>query len=276
MAIKFAKMHGLGNDFVVIDTLRQAVHLTKQSIQQMADRHKGIGFDQLLLIESSQLPNVDFAYRIFNADGSEVEQCGNGARCIARYLIDQQLTSKKEINVSTLGGELRLILKENGLVTVNMGVPNFDPKNIPLDVAEQNHYYHLSLEGEEIQFGAVSLGNPHAVIIVSEVQKAPVAKVGAIMQQQACFPKQVNVGFLQILDSKHVKLRVFERGAGETLACGSGACAAVAVARKRGLLDSEVKVDLPGGQLQVMWRSDKDPMYLTGPTKTIFLGEWLE
>lgn len=275
MAIKFTKMHGLGNDFVVMDNISHSIFLTEQTIQQMADRHTGIGFDQLLLIEAAHQPGIDFLYRIFNANGKEAEQCGNGARCIAKYLHDNHLITRNEVNVLTKAGVLKLKIQTDGMVTVNMGVPNFDPKLIPLSVTVQKNHYEILVDEQTIQFGAVSLGNPHAVIFVNDVAQAKVNELGSFMQYHHLFPKQVNVGFLQFVDRGHLKLRVFERGAGETLACGTGACAAMAIARKQNLVDEDVKIDLPGGQLKLTWASEKDPIFLTGPAETTFLGEWL-
>lgn len=275
MPLKFTKMHGLGNDFVVVDCLHEAFTLDPRAIQEMADRHTGIGFDQLLLIEPSHDNDVDFVYRVFNGTGEEVEQCGNGARCVAKYLYDQKLCSKNKISVMTKAGVLELRIEANGLITVNMGSPKFAPAEIPLLVPHQQLQYDLKLGDENIVFGAVSLGNPHAVIFVDDVQRAKVAELGSLMQQHPLFPQQVNVGFLQIKSRDVVKLRVFERGAGETLACGSGACAAMAIARKHNLVNEEIKVELPGGILQVCWLSETHPILLTGPVATSFRGEWL-
>lgn len=274
MNIQFTKMQALGNDFVVIDATKNPFTLSAKKIQRMADRHFGIGFDQLLVIESAKNPTVDFHYRIFNADGSEVGQCGNGARCVARYIVEKKLTNKNVITVSTMSGTLELALKPNHQVAVQMGIPNFVPNKIPFLVDKQAEQYVIVLGDEEFFVGAVNVGNPHVVLIVDDVKSAPVATLGPMLESHALFPERVNVGFMQIINSQHIKLRVYERGAGETLACGSGACAAVVVGCIQNLLDREVKVDLPGGQLTVMWNGIDEPVWLIGPGEKIFDGEY--
>lgn len=272
MLINFTKMHGLGNDFMVIDGVRQKLQLTPNIIRQWADRHTGIGFDQLLLVEPAHTSSPDFFYRIFNADGTEVGQCGNGARCIALFLQDENLTSKNEITVGTLAGDLKLTLEKNNLVTVNMGVPNFDPTKIPFLTQSQMQTYKIILEQQTFEFCALSLGNPHAVILVDNIEQAPVEKIGALLSHHPSFPENANIGFMQIINPNQIGLRVYERGAGETLACGSGACAAVATGQTLNLLGKQVSVEQPGGIVTVTWESKTDPIYLTGPAVTTFRG----
>lgn len=270
--INFTKMHGLGNDFVVIDAINQNVDLKAEQIRQLSDRHFGIGFDQLLLVEKPVSANADFKYRIFNADGSEVAQCGNGARCFARFVRDKQLTDKDEIRVDTNSGQLLLHLDEDDLVTVNMGVPRHAPDEIPMLVEEESKYYTVAVNDTERAFGAVSMGNPHAVLQVNEVKTAPVAELGSELERHPVFPERANIGFMQVIDRQHIKLRVFERGAGETLACGSGACAAVVIGIEHHLLDHEVFVELPGGELKISWSGRGEPVFMTGPAVTVFNG----
>ena len=272
MSFEFSKMHGLGNDFVVIDALRQTVTLDAQQIRRLADRHFGVGCDQVLLVEPAQTAAADFRYRIFNADGGEVEQCGNGARCFARFVYDHGLTRKRRIPVETRAGLLELLIQDDGQVTVNMGMPRLEPEDIPLQVPERASHYTLALADETVEFGAVSLGNPHAVLAVADVERAPVARLGPLLERHALFPQRVNVGFMQRLDRGEVRLRVFERGVGETLACGSGACAAVVVGRLWGELDETVTVHLPGGRLSVRWRGEGEPVWMTGPAQEVFRG----
>jgi diaminopimelate epimerase len=273
MRLKFTKMQGLGNDFVVFDGVRQSVQLTHQQIQQIADRHFGVGCDQLLLVEKSTLPDVDFRYRIFNADGGEVEQCGNGARCFVRFVHDQGLTQKTEIRVETAKGIIVPRLEADGLVTVNMGAPVFEPAEVPFVADQRTVTYALELPGETVEISAVSMGNPHAVQVVSDVEAFPVALQGPQIELHARFPKRVNAGFMQVVDRKHIKLRVFERGAGETLACGTGACAAVVAGIMRGLLDTEVRVQTHGGELTIRWQGEGQPVWMTGPAVVVFNGE---
>ncbi len=269
-------MHGLGNDFIVIDGVRQKFQPKPNLIQQWADRHTGIGFDQLLLIEASPNKKADFFYRIFNADGSEVAQCGNGARCVARFLHDEGLTRKNPITVETKSGLLELKLENDGQVTVNMGVPILEPAKIPFIAEKQAVIYSLMLAQQEVKFSALSVGNPHCVLIVDNVDHAPVKELGALLTKHPHFPEAVNVGFMQIINPQHIRLRVYERGVGETLACGSGACAAVVAGRLQKLLAENVKVDLPGGQLKIYWQNDKMPVYLAGSVVVAFKGELVE
>jgi diaminopimelate epimerase len=271
--INFTKMHGLGNDFVVIDAINQTVNLTPKQIRFMADRHFGVGFDQLLLAEKPVSNNADFKYRIFNADGSEVAQCGNGARCFARFVREKNLFSGDEIRVDTDTGQLVLKLVENGLVTVNMGVPRHAPVEVPMCATQESQTYSVETDGTLTKFGAVSVGNPHAVIQVEDVNLAPVAELGRGLESHPLFPERANIGFMQVLNRKHIKLRVYERGAAETLACGSGACAAVVVGIEQLLLDNEVVVDLLGGQLTISWVGRGEPVFMTGPATTVFDGK---
>jgi diaminopimelate epimerase len=270
--IHFTKMHGLGNDFVVIDALRQTPRLELATIKRLADRHFGIGFDQLLLVEKPVSPNADFKYRIFNADGSEVSQCGNGARCFARFVRDKGLTDKDEVRVDTDAGQLLLKFDSDGQITVNMGIPRHHPAEIPLLADQEASSYQASAGGETYTFGAVSMGNPHAVLRVEDVETAPVAAVGRLLESHPVFPARANIGFMQIVDREHIKLRVYERGAAETLACGSGACAAAVIAIERGLVDPHVQVQLPGGPLKISWAGRGEPVLMTGPAISVFEG----
>lgn len=272
MSLTFTKMHGLGNDFVVIDAINQSVNLSPEQIRHIADRHFGVGCDQLLLVEPADDDAVDFRYRIFNADGGEVEQCGNGARCFARFVHDKGLTSKTEIPVSTSAGNILLTLRENGDVTVDMGRPRFKPADLPFDAPQRLDTYELSINGEPVRFFAVSMGNPHAVILVDDVDTAAVEILGPALESHPAFPRRVNVGFMQILDRNHFRLRVFERGAGETRACGTGACAAMVAGRSAGLLDVTAEAQLLGGKLQISWAGETLPVMMTGPATTVFEG----
>lgn len=266
-------MHGLGNDFVVIDGINQQVMLAPEQIQQLADRHFGIGFDQLLLVEAAAPDSdADFCYRIFNADGSEVAQCGNGARCFARFVRDQGLSDKDRIRVDTHAGQLLLEFNRDGQITVNMGIPKHQPVDIPLKAEQAEKFYTAIIDGTEKAFGAVSMGNPHAVIQVHDIDHAPVETLGAKLENHAIFPERANIGFMQIINRQHIKLRVYERGAAETLACGSGACAAVVVGIEQNQLDTQVKVELPGGVLDISWLGRGTPVFMTGPATTIFDG----
>jgi diaminopimelate epimerase len=273
MRLKFTKMHGLGNDFVVIDAVRQAVHLTPEQVRFLADRHFGIGCDQVLVVESPGSPDADFRYRIFNSDGGEVAQCGNGARCFARFVRAQGLTDKDDIRVDTDAGRLVLHLTADGAVTVDMGVPRHTPADIPLRADREALRYAVEVEGEAFEFGAVSMGNPHAVLKVNCVDSAPVKALGRRLESHPLFPARANIGFMQIVDRHHIRLRVFERGSGETLACGSGACGAVVVGMEQGELDSPVQVDLPGGSLSISWGGRGKPVLMTGPAISVFEGE---
>jgi diaminopimelate epimerase len=271
--INFTKMHGLGNDFVVIDAINQAIKLSPEQIRYMADRHFGVGFDQLLLVEKPVSNNADFKYRIFNSDGSEVAQCGNGARCFARFVREKNLFNGDEIRVDTNTGQLVLKVTENDLVTVNMGIPRHAPVEIPLLITQESQTYSVKIGGKLTMFSAVSVGNPHAVIQVENITKAPVAKLGRILENHPLFPERANIGFMQVINRNHIKLRVYERGAAETLACGSGACAAVVVGIEQNLLDDEVTVDLPGGELMIRWAGRGEPAFMTGPATTVFDGK---
>ena len=271
MQLKFTKMHGLGNDFVVIDAINQQVDLTNNQIREIADRKFGVGCDQLLLVEKPRSPGVDFRYRIFNADGSEVEQCGNGARCFARFVKEKGLTTKKQIPVETKNGNIILILKGDD-VTVNMGAPNLTPESLPFTADKQQTTYEIEVEGETIEISAISMGNPHAVTVVSDTSSAPVLWLGPKIEKHEVFPNRVNAGFMQIVDRQNINLRVFERGCGETLACGTGACAAVVAGITRGQLDSTVNVTLPGGKLVINWEGGDSPVMMTGPATVVFEG----
>ena len=273
MLLKFTKMHGAGNDFVVLDGVRQHIHLSPEQLRMLADRHFGVGCDQILLVEKSQNPAVDFRYRIFNADGGEVEQCGNGARCFVRYVHDHKLTSKHEIVVETKSGLISPRLADDGRVTVNMGAPVFEPEKIPFVGDSDNLTHTLDINTAKIEISVVSMGNPHAVQLVNDVESAPVNIHGPLVERHACFPKRVNVGFMQILDRGHIKLRVFERGAGETLSCGTGACAAVVAGIRRDLLDQTVHVATRGGTLTINWEGGNSPVLMTGPAISVFEGE---
>ena len=273
MEIQFTKMHGLGNDFVVIDGINQDIDLSEEQVQFIADRHFGVGCDQLLLVESAETDDVDFIYRIFNADGSEVEQCGNGARCFAVFVREKGLTTKDLIRVETSSGVIELHVQTDGQVTVDMGVPEFNPWNIPFNADTRLDEYSLDVNGEVLKIGAVSMGNPHAVTIVKNVDTAAVDELGAGIESHPLFPNRVNAGFMQIIDDTHIRLRVFERGAGETLACGTGACAAMVIGCIQGYLSNEVQVALPGGNLQISWQGDASPVMMTGPATTVFEGK---
>lgn len=272
MNLEFTKMHGLGNDFVVIDGINQAVDLTPERVRFIANRRLGVGCDQVLLVEASPVEDADFRYRIFNADGNEVEQCGNGARCFARFVRDRGLTDKTEIPVLTGGGRIVLKVQPDDQVTVDMGPPRLNPADIPFEAEAANTAYLLDVDGETMEIGAVSMGNPHAVLRVDNVQTAPVARLGPAIEAHPRFPNHVNVGFMEVVDRNHVNLRVYERGAGETLACGTGACAAVVAGRVQGLLDELVAVDLPGGRLMISWPGDDAPVLMTGPAERVFEG----
>jgi diaminopimelate epimerase len=270
--INFTKMHGLGNDFVVIDAINQHITLTSEQIRFMSNRHYGIGFDQLLLVEKPVSDNADFKYRIFNADGSEVGQCGNGARCFARFVRDKKLSGKDEICVDTNSGQLLLRFTEQDLITVNMGIPKHNPIEIPLLAEQELMLYKVAVNDENISFGAVSMGNPHAVIQVENVENAPVDSLGNILENHTIFPERANIGFMQIINKKAIKLRVYERGAAETLACGSGACAAVVIGIEQNLLDNDVCVELPGGDLNISWSGRGEPVLMAGPACHVFDG----
>ena len=273
MKLKFSKMHGLGNDFVVLDGVRQSLTLTPEQLRYLADRHFGVGCDQILLVEPAVQPGVDFRYRIFNADGGEVEQCGNGARCFVRFVHDQGLTDKREIRVETMSGVIGPRLEADGLVTVDMGVPVFEPEKIPFVSPSAEMVQPLMVRDRDVMITAVSMGNPHAVQVVADVDEAPVAKDGPLIETHPRFPQRVNAGFMQILDRHAIRLRVHERGAGETLACGTGACAAAVTGVVRGLVDSPVRVETRGGDLSIAWAGVGTPVLMTGPAVTVFSGE---
>lgn len=273
MKLKFTKMHGAGNDFVVIDATQSPFALDAKGIQRLSERHLGIGFDQLLVVEPSRRPDTDFYYRIFNADGGEVGQCGNGARCFVRYVHDKGLTAKAALRVETFSGVIEPRLEPDGRVTVNMGVPLFEPAQIPFTAPRKALAYPLEVGGITREISAVSMGNPHAVQVVADVESAPVAGEGPSIERHARFPQRVNAGYMQIVDRNHIKLRVFERGAGETLSCGTGACAAVVVGIARDLLDSPVDVATRGGRLEIAWAGEGQPVFMTGPAQSVFEGE---
>ncbi|AFU20175.1 diaminopimelate epimerase [Actinobacillus suis] len=270
--MQFSKMHGLGNDFMVIDGVTQNVYLTEDVIRKLADRHTGVGFDQLLLVEPPYDPDLDFHYRIFNADGSEVAQCGNGARCFARFVTLKGLTNKQDIRVSTAKGKMVLTLKGEEKVRVNMGEPIWEPAQVPFTANKFEKNYILRTDLQTVLCGVVSMGNPHCVLQVEDIKTAPVNELGPLLENHERFPERANIGFMQVVNRNHIKLRVFERGAGETQACGSGACGAVAVGIMQGLLDSNVQVDLPGGSLQIEWEGVGHPLYMTGDATHIYDG----
>jgi diaminopimelate epimerase len=270
MKLRFSKMHGLGNDFVVIDAIRQRVDLTPDQVRFLADRHFGVGCDQLLVVERAQQPGVDFRYRIFNADGGEVEQCGNGARCFVRFVREQGLTDKREIRVETKSGVITLTAADDINVTVNMGVPVFEPARIPFQSDSDAFVQPLDVSGSAVPITAVSMGNPHAVQVVADVDRAPVGQQGPLIESHPRFPARVNAGFMQVVDAHHIRLRVYERGAGETLACGTGACAAVVAGIVRNLLESPVRVSTRCGELNIAWAGEGQPVLMTGPAVTVF------
>ncbi|MCP5344659.1 MAG: diaminopimelate epimerase [Pseudomonadales bacterium] len=275
MRLPFTKMHGLGNDFMVLDLISHPVSLSSEQIRQLADRQFGVGFDQLLLVEAPTQPDVDFNYRIFNCDGGEVEHCGNGARCFARFVLDKGLTARKEIRVRTRRGIIVLHVGEDDLVTVDMGTPDFTPASLPLRAQQADSYTRdLTLDGslQQVRFFAVSVGNPHAVILVDDIETAPVQTVGPALGTHPDFPQGVNVGFMQIVDRSNIRLRVFERGAGETQACGTGACAAVVCAHAAGLVGQEVTAHLRGGDLNIHWEGKGSPIIMRGPATSVFEG----
>jgi diaminopimelate epimerase len=272
MKLNFTKMHGAGNDFVVIDGINQVFDPNPAQIRQIADRHFGVGCDQLLLVEKAHSTDADFRYRIFNADGGEVEQCGNGARCFVRFVVDKGLTSKTAITVETRSGLIQPRLEADGRVTVNMGAPRFEPPDIPFDAPARQTIYELDVGSDKTIISALSMGNPHAVQLVDNVDTAPVLQQGPLIEHHPRFPQRVNAGFLHIIDRTHVRLRVFERGAGETLSCGTGACAAVVAGITRGLLDAHVDVRTRGGILTIEWQGGNTPVMMTGPAESVFEG----
>jgi diaminopimelate epimerase len=273
MRLKFTKMQGAGNDFVVLDGIGQQVALTPAQRRRLADRHFGVGADQILVVERPRTPGVDFRYRIFNADGGEVEQCGNGARCFVRFVRDKGFTAQAEIRVETLSGIIIPRLEPDGRVTVDMGQPIFDPRRVPFDTDSDALVQSLDVDGVMVRITALSMGNPHAVQVVDDVASAPVATLGPQIERHPRFPQRVNAGFMQVVDRHRIRLRVFERGAGETLACGTGACAAGVAGIKRGLLDSPVEVETRGGRLTITWQGADNAVWMTGPAETVFDGE---
>ncbi|WP_028241437.1 diaminopimelate epimerase [Stutzerimonas azotifigens] len=273
MLLRFTKMHGLGNDFMVVDLVSQHAHIQPKHVRQWGDRHTGVGFDQLLIVEPPHDPDVDFRYRIFNADGSEVEQCGNGARCFARFVQDKRLTTKRRIRVETRGGIIELESRPDGQVRVDMGPPRFDPAQIPFQAEAQAPEYQVEVDGQAVTLSAVSMGNPHAVLRVDDVNTAPVHALGPKLEHHPRFPQRVNVGFLQVQDRHQARLRVWERGAGETQACGTGACAAAVVAIGQGWMDSPAQIELPGGRLSIEWAGPGQPVMMTGPAVRVYEGQ---
>ncbi|MEE4279720.1 MAG: diaminopimelate epimerase [Halieaceae bacterium] len=272
MTIKFTKMHGAGNDFVMLDGISQRLKLRPEDIRRIADRHLGVGCDQVLVVEAPGRPDADFRYRIFNTDGSEAGQCGNGARCFARFVHHRQLTNLRELVVETSSGLMTLRLRDGNEVEVEIGVPCFEPAAIPLRAEHEAIEYELEVAGESLRVGAVSLGNPHAVLRVASVNDGSIERLGAALERHEGFPDRVNAGFMEVVARDQLRLRVHERGVGETRACGSGACAAVVYAQRMGWVDERVTVELPGGKLEVRWAGNDAPVYLTGPTAISFEG----
>lgn len=280
MKLKFTKMHGAGNDFVVIDAINQRIDFTPEQWKFLADRRFGVGADQMLVVEKPQTPGVDFRYRIYNADGGEVEQCGNGARAFVKFVTEKRLTDKRAIKVQTMTGVIEPRLEDDGRITVNMGEPILEPERVPFDAnglqgkpESDDILWPLEIHGRTVWISVVSMGNPHAVQVVDDAQNAPVPTEGPAIERHVRFPKRVNAGFMQVVDRHHIKLRVFERGSGETLACGSGACAAVVAGIRRGLLDSPVRVSTHGGELSIAWAGKGTPVMMTGPAVSVFEGE---
>lgn len=277
MLVRFTKMHGLGNDFMVLDLVTQKVKITPKLVKKLGDRNFGVGFDQLLLVEPPTEPDVDFRYRIFNQDGSEVENCGNGARCFAKFVRDKRLTGKDEVTVQTACGRAVLKIHEDKRVQVDMGEPTLSPEKVPFQAQEQAATYTVSVntdgKTQSVELSAVSMGNPHGVLLVNNTEHAPVNTLGAALESHSCFPAKANIGFMQILSRTEVNLRVFERGVGETLACGTGACAAVVAGKLRGQLDMPVTVHLPGGDLEIEWQGPGHSVIMTGPATTVYEGQ---
>lgn len=273
MSLHFTKMHGLGNDFMVLNLVDQQVQLSQALVREWSQRQTGVGFDQLLIIEPTTQAGCDFAYRIYNADGGEVEHCGNGARCVTRFVVDKGLSTKHELVFAMARGSIRCKLEATGQVTVDMGPPVLDPARIPFTASGRQVLYPLDVDGTLYEFNAVSMGNPHAVLLVDDVDNAPVAQLGPLVENHPAFPARVNAGFMQVVDRSTLRLRVFERGAGETLACGTGACAAVVGGRLRGLLDATVDVHTHGGILRISWAGEGRSVWMTGPAVTVFEGQ---
>jgi diaminopimelate epimerase len=273
MKLRFTKMQGQGNDFIVVNAVHAPVALTQEQIRALADRHFGVGFDQLLVVEKARLPENDFGYRIYNADGGEVEQCGNGARCFARFVLEEGLTTKREINVETASGVIRPRVEGSGQVTVDMGAPRFDPREVPFVADAVRPVYEIQVAGRPVEVSVLSMGNPHAVQVVEDVERAPVTTQGPLIERHPAFPQRVNAGYMQVAARGHIRLRVWERGAGETLACGTGACAAVVAGIRLGLLDAEVRVTTRGGDLLIRWPGGSSPVMMTGDAVRVFDGE---
>lgn len=273
MNLRFSKMHGLGNDFVVFDATTNELSLSAQQARFIADRHFGIGCDQILIVEKPRTADTEFYYRIFNADGSEVEQCGNGARCFARFVSERGLSQNSVLDVGTAKGNITLYLEDDNQVRVNMGVPEFEPAKIPISFTEQAVSYQLPVDDQTLEIMSVSMGNPHAVLIVDDVNTAPIEELGPQLESHPLFPERINAGFMAIKNRQQIDLRVFERGSGETLACGTGACAAMVCGKNSGLLDNEVIVSLPGGQLTISWQGPGEPVWMSGPAEFVFEGE---
>jgi len=273
MLLRFTKMHGLGNDFMVLDLVSQHAHVLPRHVKNWGDRHTGVGFDQLLIVEPPGSPDVDFRYRIFNSDGSEVEQCGNGARCFARFVLDKRLTSKKSIRVETKGGVIELSVANDGQVRVDMGAPRLAPEQVPFIADGEALSYSVEVDGQSVELAAVSMGNPHGVLRVDDVDSAPVRTLGPQLEVHPRFPAKANIGFLQVVDPHHARLRVWERGVGETQACGTGACAAAVAGIRQGWLQSPVQIDLPGGRLSIEWAGPGQPVMMTGPAVRVYEGQ---
>jgi diaminopimelate epimerase len=274
MQIPFTKMHGLGNDFAVVDATKNTYEFSPELIRQMADRRFGIGFDQLLLLEPTNKDGIDFNYRIFNADGGEVGQCGNGARCAGKLIKELGLSDKPSVTLSTQERNIIVETKDNGLVSVNMGLPKFAPQDIPFNTPDEQLTYPIVLAEQTYFIGVANVGNPHMVLVVDDTSQTPVETLGPQFESHPQFPQKTNVGFMQIIDQGHVRLRVYERGTGETLACGSGACAAMAIGRRQNLLNDQVEVELKGGKLNIEWQGDGTPIWMTGPAEIVFTGTW--
>jgi diaminopimelate epimerase len=273
MDLPFVKMHGLGNDFVVLDALARPITLSPEQIRLLADRRLGVGCDQVLLIAPPRSSEADIHYRIFNADGGEVEQCGNGARCVASYLYEHALVGRGEIRAETSNGLISMQREGDGQIRVNMGVPRFKPEQVPIAAERMEDFYQVELDGQAIRFAALSMGNPHAVLTVDDCATAPVTSLGPRLEQHPVFPQRANIGFMQLYDFNRILLRVWERGVGETRACGTGACAAVVAGQRQGLLGDTVDVSLPGGQLRIHWAGDDTPVWMSGPAVSVFKGE---
>ena len=273
MQTRFVKMHGVGNDFVIIDHNSDEPLPGRDRLRELANRRTGIGFDQVLILEPPRQKDTAVFYRIFNADGDEVEQCGNGARCIASLLAERMNRESVEIVMDSPAGIIKAQTRPDGTVSVNMGIPDFNPKSLPFEASSESYIYHIDVAGSELEIGAVSMGNPHAVLTVSSVDTAPVDRIGPALENHQRFPRRTNVGFMEVVDDAHIRLRVHERGTGETRACGTGACAAVAVGRRHGVLDENVMVDLPGGRLVLSWPGPGEPIWMTGSAVKVFEGQ---